>query len=56
MEEGVPLQEGTGATVSEELHVSLPPRLSELRTLANRVEAFGYTHQIPETKIFIVIT
>ena len=43
-----------GVAMSDDLHVSLPPRLSELRTLANMVEAFGYTHQIPETKIFVV--
>ena len=40
--------------MSEELHVKLAPRLSELRHLATMVEEFGDANQLPLPKVFVV--
>ena len=40
--------------MSEELRITLPVRLSELRDLAAMVEAFGDENQLPATKVFAI--
>ena len=40
--------------MSEELHVKLSPRLSELRAILTMVEEFGDAHQLPLPKVFVI--
>ena len=40
--------------MSEELHVKLSPRLSELRAISTMVEEFGDAHQLPLPKVFVI--
>ena len=40
--------------MSEELHVKLSPRLSELRSMSTMVEEFGDAHQLPLPKVFVI--
>ena len=40
--------------MSEELHVKLSPRLSELRAMSTMVEEFGDAHQLPLPKVFVI--
>ena len=40
--------------MSEELHVTLSARLSEVRDLSAMVEAFGDTNQLPVPKVFVI--
>ena len=40
--------------MSEELHVKLSPRLSELRAMSTMVEKFGDAHQLPLPKVFVI--
>ena len=38
----------------EEIHASLPPRLSRVREFAEEVEAFGEAAGLPDRKVYIV--
>ena len=38
----------------EDLHVTLSPRLSAVRSLSRMVEEFGDANQLPEPKIYMV--
>ena len=40
--------------MSEELHVTLAPRLSAAHDLSTRVEAFGDANQLPVPKVFVI--
>ena len=40
--------------MSEEMHVTLPARLSEVRDLSVRVEAFMDANQLPVSKAFVI--
>ena len=40
--------------MSEELHVTLSPRLSKLHDLSAMVEEFGDEHQLPLPKVFVI--
>lgn len=40
--------------MSEELHVTLSPRLSKLHDLSEMVEEFGDEHRLPVPKVFVI--
>ena len=40
--------------MSEDLHVTLSPRLSELHDLSTMVEEFGDEHRLPVPKVFVI--
>lgn len=40
--------------MAEELHVTIPARLSEVRELSGMVEAFGDAHGLPDPKVFVI--
>lgn len=40
--------------MAEELRVTIPARLSEVRELSSMVEAFGYANDLPDPKVFVI--